>query len=229
MRFYIENIIVEYAPRTRLAVVMLDDVQVGYGHSSLDDMRLRVARKIREEVQHSSAVKTTPQIAGLEQLMAKFDPNARRTPAVAETLVAKVLDERPMPVENDAVDVATLLAIYYKLPVFVNDRRDLRGNIGLVVGRPNRPFEVRQGDLPLDTGGRLFLTDDTGYFDSVIRIGKRAYVGERTRQILLTALFPENVGDSIIRDFVRRGGNWLQTLCGGEVVHEGMVGQSEGE
>ena len=148
---------------------------------------------------------------------------------MAESLISRVLDNRPIPVENDAVDVATLLSIFYKLPVFIADRRDLRGNVGLVVGRETRTFEVLQGHDPIRTQGRLFMTDDVGYFASCIVPGKRAACTERSNQLLLSALFPANVGDSIVRDFLRRGGNWLQSLCGGDIVHESMVGQSEGE
>ncbi|MEZ6195258.1 MAG: hypothetical protein R3F20_05985 [Planctomycetota bacterium] len=52
-------------------------------------------------------------------------------------------------------------------------------------------------------------------------------VTERTRELLVTAIFPENVGDSIVRDFIRRAGNWFESLCGGEVCAEGMVGEAE--
>ena len=94
-------------------------------------------------------------------------------------------------------------------------------------GGATREFEVLQGHTPVDTQGRLFLTDEIGYFASPHTFGKRALVTERTHNVLLAALVPENVGDSIVRDFIRRGGNWLESLCGGQVSHEGMVGEAE--
>lgn len=227
MSFYIEQGILETAPRTRLAVVEVEGVKVGFGHASLDDMRLRVVNKIRDDIQTANALKNTPQIAGLDQLIGHFDANMRRNPTLAELLLRKILDGGTLPVENDAVDAAVLLSLFYKLPVMIRDRATLKGDIGLVVGRSNRPFEVMQGHDAIRTEGRLFLKDDVGYFASPIAQGKRGIVTERTHDILLMALFPENVGDSIVEDFIRRGGNWLESLCGGQVSQEGMVGHAE--
>ena len=227
MSFYIEKRILEQAPRTRVAIVELDGVEIGFGHASLDDMRLRVANRVRDELRNSTVLKQVPQIAGTEQLLGMFDSDMRRTVTNAERLLRAILEGGPMPVENDAIDAATLLTLYYKLPVFLHDTRTLRGDIGLVVGRPNRAFEVMQGHDSIRSEGRLFLKDELGYFASPIACGKRGLVSERSTSLLLTALFPENVGDSIVRDFLKRGANWLQSLVGGEVLREGMVGQAE--
>ena len=227
MRFYIERTILEQAPRTRLAIVEIDDVRVGFGHSSLDDMRLRVANRVRDELKNSTIIKQVPQIAGTDELLGHFDSDMRRTVTRTERLLRTILEGGPMPVENDAIDASLLLALYYKLPIFLTDCRALTGDIGLVVGRDNRNFEVLQGHDPIRSEGRLFLKDEIGYFASPIADGKRGLVGERTTNILVTALFPPNVGDSIVRDFLKRAGNWMTSLCGGEVVREGMVGESE--
>ncbi len=227
MSFYIEKKILEHAPRTRLAIVELDDVEIGFGHASLDDMRLRVANRVRDELKNATMLKQVPQIAGTEELLALFDSDMRRTVTRAERLLRTILEGGPMPVENDAIDAMTLLTLYYKLPVFLHDTRTLRGDIGLVVGRPNRPFEVMQGHDSIRTEGRLFLKDELGYFGSPIAAAKRGLVSERSTSLLLTALFPQNVGDSIVRDFLKRGANWLQSLVGGEVIRDGMVGEAE--
>ena len=227
MDFYIEQAILERAPRTRLAVVELDGMSVGFGHENLDEMRLRVANRIRDELRSSTALKSVPQIAGTQELLGRFDPDMRRTVTATEVLLRKVIEGGNLPVENDALDAAALLAIYYKLPVMISDVRDLRGPAGLVVGREGRPFDVLQGHDPIRVQGRLFLKDDIGYFASPIAPCKRALVTERTKRALLTCIFPENVGDSILNDFIRRGGNWLTSLCGGEVIVEGLVGEAE--
>lgn len=227
MNFYIDRVIQDHAPYTRLGVLVVEGAKVGFGHASLDGMRLRVANKLRDEIRSSQSIKLVPQIAGLDQLLGKFDPNPRRPMSSVESLLLRVLEGGPLPVENDAVDAAQLLSMYYKLPVFIADRRDLRGDVGLVVGRGDRAFETIQGVEPIRTEGRLFCADDLGYFASPLAAGKRAAVTERSTDLLLMALFPENVGDSIVRDFIRRGGNWLESLCKGQVVEEGMVGEPE--
>lgn len=227
MRFYIEKSILERAPRTRLAIVEIEGIKVGFGHPNLDDMRLRVANRVRDEVKNATLLKQVPQIAGIDELLGRFDPDMRRTVSRSERLLRGMLEGGPMPVENNAIDVAVLLALYYKLPVFLTDVKALRGDIGLVVGRDNRNFEVLQGLEPIRSQGRLFLKDEIGYFASPIADGKRGLVGERTTDVLVSALFPPNVGDSIVRDFLKRSANWLTSLCGGEVVREGMVGDAE--
>ena len=45
--------------------------------------------------------------------------------------------------------------------------------------------------------------------------------------LLITAILPENIGDSIVRDFLRRTANWYESLCGAVMTQEGMVGQGE--
>ncbi len=227
MSFYIEKRILEQAPRTRLAIVEIEGVEIGFGHASLDDMRLRVANRVRDELKNATLLKQVPQVAGTEQLMGLFDSDMRRTVTTTERLLRTILEGGPMPVENDALDAATLLTLYYKLPVFLHDTRTLRGDIGLVVGRSNREFEVMQGHESIRSEGRLFLKDELGYFASLIAAGKRGLVSERSESLLLSALFPQNVGDSIVRDFLKRGANWIQSLVGGEVVREGMVGEAE--
>lgn len=226
LSFYIDKTIREAAPRARLGVIVFEGVTVGFGHSSLDEMRVRIANRIRDEFRSYDAIRMNPQIAGLDGLLAKFDPDMRRAPSRVELLVRKIIENGPMPVENDAIDLSVLLTLYYKLPVFIADRTELKDQIGLVVGKPGR-FEVSQGQEPIRTEGRLFIADDFGYFASPLAVGKRAIVTERTSEIVLIALFPENVGDSIVQDFVRRGGNWIEGLCGGQIVQEGMVGQAE--
>lgn len=229
MRFFIDKPILDHAPRTRLAVVRFEGAHVGYGHGSLDDMRLRVVNRIREEASSSQLLKGIPQIAGTEELLAKFDTDMRRTTTRCEALLRKLLEGGALPVENDAVDLATLLTLYYKLPVTLSDAREIRGDVGLVVGARTRPFEVVQGHDPIRTEGRLFLRDDVGYFASPIAQGKRALVTERTTALLACAIFPPNVGDSIVRDFLKRCANWYESLCQAEVVQDGMVGQAEAE
>ena len=227
MSFYIEKLILERAPRTRLAIIEFEGLSIGFGHKSLDDMRLRVANRVREELRNSTILKQVPQVAGVEELMGHFDTDMRRTTTYVERLLRRILEGGPMPVENDALDAATLLNLYYKLPVFLKDKRVLRGDIGLVVGRQNRDFEVLQGQDGIRCDGRLFLTDELGYFASPLAEGKRGLVTERSTDLLLCALFPPNVGDSIVRDFLKRGANWMTSLCEGEVVREGMVGEAE--
>lgn len=224
--FYIDKAILEVAPRTRLAVVVVDGAVVGFGHANLDEMRQKIANRIRDEMRSFEAVKMTPQIAGIDQLLGRFDPDFRRTPTRAEALIRKLIESGPMPVENDAVDAAVLLSLYYRLPVFIADRREIRDRVGLVVGKPGR-FETSHGAEPIRTEGRIFLSDELGYFASPLTVGKRALVTERTTSMLVTALIPENVGDSIVQDFIRRAGNWIEGLCGGRVIQEGMVGQPE--
>ncbi|MCA9320770.1 MAG: hypothetical protein KDB53_08550 [Planctomycetes bacterium] len=227
MSFYIEKRILDVAPRTRLGVVELDGCQVGFGHASMDEMRLKVVNRVRDEVRTTANLKTVPQIAGFDQLRSYFDSEMRRSSSTAELLLRRVLEGRNLPVENDAVDAGVLLGLFYKLPVVLIDPTSLRGDVGLVIGNPSREFEVQQGHDPIHTGGRMFFADDLTYFASPVALGKRAVVTERSRRILTMAVFPENVGDSIVRDFIRRAGNWLESLCGGSVTQEGMVGVAE--
>lgn len=229
MNFYIDKPILEVAPRTRLAVVRLEGIEVGFGHAKLDEMRLRVVTRMRDEIANPGALPHVPQIAGVDQLLGHFEGTEfRRQRTLTESVIRRLLEGGPLPVENDAIDLALLLGIYYKLPVFVNDERGVNGDIGLVVGKAGRDLEVAQG-APVRSQGRLFLADELGYFESVSARGKRALVTGRCTEMLVTALFPENVGDSIVRDFIRRAGNWFESLCGGEVVAEGMVGTAENE
>ena len=227
MNFYIDPTIQEKAPRTRLAVVALDNCAIGYGHPDLDDMRTRVANKVRDDLPTLQDVKMCPQIAGLDQLIGHFDKAARQSSSTIERMLRRMVEEGPMPVFNDAVDAGLLLSLYYKIPVFVTNREVLKGNIGLSIGRSNQHFEVMQGEEAIRTDKRLFLRDEMGIFASPQANGKRGLVGERNTSILVTAILPENVGDSIVRDFLRRTANWFESLCGATMTQEGMVGQGE--
>lgn len=229
MRFFIDKPILEHAARTRLAVIRVENAEVGYGHANLDEMRLRVATRIREEISSSQLLKAVPQIAGMDELLAKFDGDMRRTTTRCEMLLRRIIEGGTLPVENDAVDLCTLLTLYYKLPVMLVNAAEIRGDVGLVVGNGTRTFEVMQGHDAIRTEGRLFLRDDIGHVASPIAQGKRALVTERSSSLLLAAIFPPNVGDSIVRDFLRRAGNWYESLCGGEIVQDGMVGQAEAQ
>jgi len=228
MSFYIEKRILDVAPRTRLAVVELEGCEIGFGHASLDEMRLRVVGRIRDDIRGSANLKSVPQIAGFDQLRSFFDTDSRHGgSSYSEDLLRRILEGRPLPVENDAADARTLLSLFYKLPVLLVDANQIRGDVGLVVGQSSREFEVLQGHEPIHTEGRLFVRDELGYFGSPMAEGKRAVVTERSTSLLLIGIFPENVGDSIVKDFIRRGGNWLESLVGGQVAQEGMVGAAE--
>jgi DNA/RNA-binding domain of Phe-tRNA-synthetase-like protein len=230
MNFYIDKPILEVAPRTRLAVVRLEGIEVGFGHAKLDEMRLRVVTRMRDEISSPGALSNVPQVAGIDQLLGHFEgAELRRQRTLTESVMRRLLEGGPLPVENNAIDLALLLGVYYKLPVFVNDERAITGDVGLVVGKAGRDLETAQGGAPIRSQGRFFLADEVGYFESISARGKRALVTERCTNMLVTALFPENVGDSIVRDFIRRAGNWFESLCGGEVVAEGMVGTAENE
>ncbi|MEE9394795.1 MAG: phenylalanine--tRNA ligase beta subunit-related protein [Planctomycetota bacterium] len=227
MNFFIDRAILEVAPRTRLAVLRVEDCEIGFGHGNLDETRLRVCTRLRKDIKTGHELVNVPQIAGVDQLMSHFDGQMRRPRTVTEDTLRKLLEGGPIPVENDAVDSAVLLSIYYRLPVFAADADKLVGDVGLVLGRESRDFEGHQGQARVRTEDRIFLTDDIGYFDCIVAAGKRAAVTERTQTVLLVAVFPENVGDSIVRDFLRRARNWFENLCGGEVTQEGMVGEPE--
>ncbi|MEZ6195257.1 MAG: hypothetical protein R3F20_05980 [Planctomycetota bacterium] len=146
MNFYIDKVILEAAPRTRLGIVRIEGAKVGFGHAKLDEMRLRVVTRMRDEIPNGGTLAHVPQIAGVDQLISHFDGELRRQRSATESIIRKLLEGGPLPVDNDAVDLATLLGIYYKLPVFVNDERAVTGNVGLVVGRSGRDFETAQGD-----------------------------------------------------------------------------------
>ncbi len=227
MSFYISKSILDVASRTRLGVVELAGCEVGYGHTSLDDMRLRVVSRVRREIRGAAALKSVPQIAGFDQLRSFFEGEIRRQSTRAERLLEGILQGEPMPVENDAEDTCTLLMLFYKLPVILVDPTALRGDIGLALGRPGSSLEIVESRESLSTDGKLVFADDLGEFTSPYAQGKRGLVTERSQNLLLIGVFPENVGDSIVKDFIRRSSNWMVSLCGGEVVQEGMVGEAE--
>lgn len=229
MNFYIDKAILERAPRTRLGVFELEGCRVGFGHASLDDMRVRVVNRVRDDVGTAGALSNVPQIAGVDRLITLCSGDPRRSRTQLESILKKVLEGGPMPVENDALDCALLLSMYYKLPIFLADTATLRGNVGLVVGKKGRELEPDRMDGLVRAEGKIVLGDELGYFDSLFTRGKRALVTERTTDMLVVMLFPENVGDSIVHDFLRRGRNWFTTLCKGEVAREGMVGEAERE
>lgn len=195
----------ESLPDLRVHLHRFRGARVGVGHRGLDALRARVVTRLRERLGREKDLLAAPGIAPFVALLGGAGLGSRRTVPAFVSQIRRVLRREPMAVENDAVDGAALLSLFYAAPVFLHDAEAVRP--------PLRLAGVPEGPALVDASGPLALLQEER--------PRRAAVHEGTRSLVFLLLDPgtDPAQDGTLKD--HRIANWITTLTGGEAIEAG--------
>ncbi len=129
-----------------------------------------------------------------------IDPTSTRPSS--EALLRRILQGKPFPEVNSAVDVCNLCSVSFLLPIGLYDPGKIRGGITLRRGRPGESFAgIRKEEVHL--GGRPVLVDDLGPFGNPTSDSVRACVDLETKSLLMVIFGPHEAPADLLEAHVR--------------------------
>ncbi|MCF6094593.1 hypothetical protein L1765_11540 [Microaerobacter geothermalis] len=126
------------------------------------------------------------QIAGIEEWRQAFrrlgiDPSRYRPSS--ESLIRRIMQDKPMYWVNSAVDINNFFSIQYSLPMGIYHESQIKGNITLRLGREGESYEGLNG-RQTSAEGKLVLCDEIGPFGSPVVDSTRTMITENSKDIL---------------------------------------------
>lgn len=185
------NIDSEIAPLLRIGVLRADPVRNGPAGAGL-------LAEIGESVRHLAtehAGKPPGEIEGLaraRKLYRAFGIDPTSTRPASEALLRRVLQGKPFPAINAAVDVSNLCSVSFLLPIGLYDAGKIRGRVSLRRGRPDESYAGIRKDA-VHLGGRPTLADDEGPFGNPTSDSLRTSVGPETTALLMVIFGPSDL------------------------------------
>ncbi|HEX4823688.1 MAG TPA: phenylalanine--tRNA ligase beta subunit-related protein [Candidatus Polarisedimenticolaceae bacterium] len=170
------------------AVVAAEGLRIGAAGPNLTaeidalaaSLRAAYSGKSPGEIPGLSAARTLYRAFGL-------DPTSTRPSS--EALVRRVLQGKPFPAVNAAVDVANLCSATFLLPIGLYDAAKIDGPVILRRGAPGESYPgIRKDDVHLD--GRPVLSDRVGPFGNPSSDSARTAVDAATVSLLMVVFAP---------------------------------------
>jgi DNA/RNA-binding domain of Phe-tRNA-synthetase-like protein len=128
-----------------------------------------------------------------------IDPTSTRPSS--EALLRRILQGKPFPEVNSAVDVCNLCSVSFLLPIGLYDAAKICGGISLRRGRAGESFAgIRKDEVHL--GGRPALVDDLGPFGNPTSDSLRTCVDPGTTSLLMVIFAPHEFPAALLDDHV---------------------------
>jgi len=177
--------------RLRLALVALDDLQVGPTDASLVAEGERLSATLRSAY-GAMTFEDIPGVAQGRALFRALDLDPTRTPPACEALLELVLDGRVLPGVNAFVDTLSLCALRMRVPLAAYDADRLGEQILVRVGAAGESYPGPAGRR-VRAEGRPVLSDREGPFGGPAGEAFRARVGVQTQRALVALYLPAGV------------------------------------
>lgn len=200
----------EVADLVHVAAIAAQPVRIGPSPASLLEEMERLRLRLLE--QHRG--RPPAEIEGLapaRRLYRAFGIDPTRTRPSSEALLRRVLQEKPLPVISNAVDLCTLLSLEFLLPMGLYDADRIAGPVRLRRGAPGESYPgIRKDAVGLE--GRPVLSDSAGPFGNPTSDSLRTCVGESTRSLWLVLFAPPDSASEILSAFLGRASDGLTSF-----------------
>ena len=168
----------EIQPLLAVGLVVADPVGVGPAGPPLRaEIEALCARMARDH-----AGKPPAEIEGLapaRRLYRAFGIDPTSTRPSSEALLRRILQGKPFPAVNSAVDVCNLCSTSFLLPIGLYDAAKIRGDVRLRRGAPGESYPGIRKDA-VNVAGRPVLVDDEGPFGNPTSDSLRTSVTDAT-------------------------------------------------
>lgn len=178
----------EVAPLLRVGVVEAPGVRVGPASPALRDAISTMTGRLAAEHRDRPPGEIEA-LAPARRLYRAFAIDPTSTRPSSEALLRRILQGKPFPEVNAAVDVANLCSISFLLPIGLYDSNKVRGSVTLRRGGPAESFVGIRKDR-VNLGGRPVLVDDDGPFGNPTSDSLRTSVDATTSSIFMVVFAP---------------------------------------
>lgn len=190
----------EIASQVRVGVVEARPVCAGPAGPPL---REAIARSIgRLAAAHAGAVPSEIEgLAAARKLYRAFGIDPTSTRPSSEALLRRILQGKPFPSINAAVDLANLCSVTFLLPIGLYDAAKIRGPVTLRRGRPDEAYPgIRKETVHL--AGRPVLADELGPFGNPTSDSARTSVGPETDALWMVIFGPADLDPAAMEGYV---------------------------
>lgn len=190
----------ELEGRLRLGLVAAGSVRVAPSSPGLLEEIAKLAERQKRACEGLGPAQI-PELAPARELYKAFGVDPTKTRPSSESLLRRVLRDKPLPRISNAVDVCNQLALDFLLPLGLYDTAKIRGPVRLRPGRPDESYAgIRKNEVHLD--GRPVLADDTGPFGNPTSDSLRTSVDESTRSLWMVIFAPSSVPEPAMAAYV---------------------------
>jgi DNA/RNA-binding domain of Phe-tRNA-synthetase-like protein len=132
-------------------------------------------------------------LAPARRLYRAFGIDPTSTRPSSEALLRRVLQGKPFPSVNSAVEICNLCSISFLLPIGLYDAAKIEGDVTLRQGGPGESYPgIRKDSVNLT--GRPVLADRTGPFGNPTSDSLRTCVTAGTASLLMVIFAPADYG-----------------------------------
>lgn len=177
--------------RLRLALLALDELQVGPGDAALAAEGERLAATLRADY-GALAFEDIPGVGEARALFRALDLDPARTRPACEALLELVMHGRALPRVNAFVDTLAQCALRLRVPLAAYDADRLGEQVLVRLGAAGEVYPGPAGRR-VRAAGRPLLSDREGPFGGPAGDAFRARVGVQTQRALVALFLPVGI------------------------------------
>jgi DNA/RNA-binding domain of Phe-tRNA-synthetase-like protein len=196
-------------PLLKVGVVESSPVRVGPAGAALQEEIAALCARMAA----AHAGRPPGEIEGLapaRRLYRAFGIDPTSTRPSSEALLRRILQGKPFPSINSAVDVCNLCSTSFLLPIGLYDAVKISGAVTLRQGEPGESYPGIRKDS-VNVAGRPVLVDDLGPFGNPTSDSLRTCVTEDTAALFMVIFAPADYAQAALdahvafaRDAIRR-------------------------
>ena len=153
-----------------------------------------------EQMAAAHAGRSPGEIEGLapaRRLYRAFGIDPTSTRPSSEALLRRILQGKPFPSVNSAVEVCNLCSTSFLLPIGLYDAAKISGDVTLRSGEPGESYPGIRKDS-VNVAGRPVLVDDLGPFGNPTSDSLRTCVTEETASLLMVIFAPADYAQAAL-------------------------------
>jgi len=136
-------------------------------------------------------------LAPARRLYRAFGIDPTSTRPSSEALLRRILQGKPFPSVNSAVEVCNLCSIAFLLPIGLYDAAKIEGDVLLRQGEPGESYPGIRKD-GVNVAGRPVLVDSAGPFGNPTSDSLRTSVSLGTTALFMVIFAPADYGQSVL-------------------------------
>ncbi len=205
----------------RLGCVGVAPVEIAETSGDLELEIDQACRRVREEYEGLKPSEI-PGLAPARELYRLFGIDPTKLRPSSESLLRRVLRQRPLPRISNAVDLCNLLAMTTHLPMGLYDAEKIDGPVHLARGAGFESYRgVRKEQVNLH--GRPVLADRTGPFGNPTADSARTAVDRNTTRLWLVVFAPSSYPRQTMERQLQQARNSMMRHLGVEPTHSKLL------
>jgi DNA/RNA-binding domain of Phe-tRNA-synthetase-like protein len=136
-------------------------------------------------------------LAAARRLYRAFGIDPTSTRPSSEALLRRVLQGKPFPSVNSAVEVCNLCSTSFLLPIGLYDAAKIEGEVTLRRGEPGESYPGIRKDS-VNVAGRPVLVDSQGPFGNPTSDSLRTSIGDGTTALFMVIFAPHDYGQGAL-------------------------------